>query len=170
MPRLSNPLPEKKKQHESINYIQENAGTSCLASKTGRPLQQTSHKPRVNYKICLKSSGLHEFFVWFCVVSWQVTFEKCLNFHGLSRQETIASCLDRLSKLRHFPMFIAFKQHNRKPNKKTKCKPADFWKILQFTCMHRPYVSYVDLCAKDNCGLIYTHLRLRASGYIYVQQ
>ena len=121
MPRLSNPLPAKTAR---INQL--HSGTSCLASKTGRPLQQTGHKPRVNCKICLKSSGLHQFFVWFCVVLWQVTFGKCLNFHGLSRQETIASCLDRLSKLRHFSMFIAFKQHNRKPNKKTKCKPADF--------------------------------------------
>ena len=158
MPRLSNPLPEKTAR---INQLHSGKCWHFVFGEQNRETTSTN-RPQTTGKL----QNLSEIiwfawiFVWLCVVSWQVTFEKCLNFHGLSRQETIASCLDRLSKLRHFPMFIAFKQHNRKPNKKTKCKPADFWKILQFTCMHRPYVSYVDLCAKDNCGLIYTHLWL----------
>ena len=45
---------------------------------------------RINCKIFLNSAGLHEFFGWFCVVLFEgkSPLKKCLNFDGLSRQET----------------------------------------------------------------------------------
>ena len=52
---------------------------------------------QVNCKICLKSTGLNEFFGWFCVVLFEGSspLKKCLNFDGLSR-------LDHHQTLRHF--------------------------------------------------------------------
>ena len=46
----------------------------------------------LNSKICLKLAGLHEILVFLvCVVSFEgkSPLNKCLNFDGLSRQETI---------------------------------------------------------------------------------
>ena len=47
--------------------------------------------PELNCKICLKSAGLYEFFDWFCVVLFEgkSSSKKCLNFDGLSMQETV---------------------------------------------------------------------------------
>ena len=54
--------------------------------------------------------------------------------HGTIHMEMLSnfSCPYRKSKLKHYRQ-SAFKQHNRKPSKNS-CKPADFRKILQFTC------------------------------------
>ena len=113
--------------------------SACLASPNLRSSPHIfENKTQVNCKICLKSAGLHESFGWFwlvlcCGVWRQVTNKKCLNFEGLSRQETIGQRFSiHCSKIGHsnealtylfgWNIFISLLLAN-------KHSPVDLWKL-----------------------------------------
>ena len=61
--------------------------------------------PQVNCKICLKLDGLHDFFLLLLVDLVLCCYKashhlKCLNFDGLSRQETIGHSYEAFSLIR----------------------------------------------------------------------
>ena len=62
-------------------------------------------KSQVECKICLKSAGFLVGFNWICVMLFEGSspLKKCLNFDGLSRQETIGQ---------HFPMYCSTIGHS----------------------------------------------------------
>ena len=87
-------------QHNLISCGDYNLLLSCssyllrLAKTTAYTfwLFLSRSQSQVNCKVCLKSAGLHEFFGWFwlvlCCLKASHRIKKCLNFDGLSGQET----------------------------------------------------------------------------------
>ena len=66
----------------------------CVFSSHILRVKTAQIKPKVNWKFCLKSSGLYEFLIGldrFCVVLLEGSspLNKCLNFDGLSNEKTI---------------------------------------------------------------------------------